>query len=127
MYQTAYRNNEYRQQEVLGATPLHLVVMAYDMAIRACEQKDFEKAAKTITALRDALDFDYPEVSEGLFRLYQWCLDCIRKGDYAPALSTLRELRQAWRTAELQLGAVAKPAVMPAIRPYAATTGSVPA
>jgi flagellin-specific chaperone FliS len=121
MYQTAYRNNEYRQQEVLSASPLHLVVMAYDLAIRSCEQKDFEKAVKTITALRDALDFDYPEVSEGLFRLYQWCLDCIRKGDYAPAINTLRELRQAWRTAEQNLGA--KPAIMPST--VYATTGQV--
>ena len=127
MYQNTYRNNEYRQQEVLGASPLHLVVMAYDMAIRACEVKDFEKAVKTITALRDALDFDYPEVSEGLFRLYQWCLDCIRKGDYAPAISTLRELRLAWRTAEQQLGAVGKPAVLPVRSYVSATTGSVPA
>jgi len=127
MYQNTYRNNEYRQQEVLGATPLHLVVMAYDMAIRACEQKDFEKAVKTISALRDALDFDYPEVSEGLFRLYQWCLDSIRKGEYTPAISTLRELRQAWRTAEQQLGAIGKPVVIPARTYVSATTGSVPA
>lgn len=103
MYQAAYRAQEYRDQEVTGASPLHLVVMAYDLAIRACEQKDFEKSVKTISVLRDTLDFDYPEVSVGLFRLYQWCLDSIRKGDYASALSILRELRQAWRTTELNM------------------------
>jgi flagellin-specific chaperone FliS len=106
MYQKSYRNEDYRQQEVMSASPLHLVVMAYDAAIRACEMKDFTKATKTIGLLRDALDFDYPEVSLGLFRLYQWCLDCIRQGDYNSATVTLRELRAAWRTAEQHLNTV---------------------
>jgi flagellin-specific chaperone FliS len=74
--------------------------MTYDLAIRACEQQDFEKAIKTISALRDTLDMDYPDVSVGLFRLYQWCLDCIRTGDYASAMTTLSELRSAWAATE---------------------------
>ena len=120
MYQAAYRNQEYRQQEVMGASPLHLVVMAYDLAILACEQQDFEKAVKTISALRDALDFDYQEISMGLFRIYQWCLDSIRKGDYAAALSALRELREAWRTSEKKLANPNNTALRP-------TTGGYPA
>jgi flagellin-specific chaperone FliS len=100
MLQTGYRNYEYRQQDVMGASPMRLIVMAYDLAIRSCEQKDFEKAVKTIGVLRDSLNFDYPEVSVGLFRLYQWCLECIRQGDYASAANTLRELRTAWQESE---------------------------
>ena len=101
MYQTTYRNQqEYREQDVMGASPLRLIVMAYDLAIIACEQKNFEKAVKTISVLRDSLNFDYPEVSMGLLRLYQWCLDSIRKGDYASALNTLKELREAWKESE---------------------------
>ena len=99
MYPEAYRN-KYRQQDVMSASPLRLVIMTYDLAIRACEQKDFAKAIKTISALRDALDMDYPDVAVGLFRLYQWCLDCIRAGDYASAITTLSELRSAWATTE---------------------------
>ncbi|HZW04575.1 MAG TPA: flagellar export chaperone FliS [Anaerolineaceae bacterium] len=105
MYQAAYRNQEYRQQDVMGASPVRLVVMAYDLAIRACEQQDFEKATRAISVLRDALDFDHAEVSVGLFRLYQWCLDCLRKGDYASAISILRELREAWFTTEQRMSA----------------------
>lgn len=100
MYQAAYRNQEYRQQEVMGASPVHLVVMAYDLAIKACEQKDFERTVKVISALRDALDFDYPEVSVGLFQLYQYCLDCLRQGDFAGAVNILKELREAWTIVE---------------------------
>ncbi len=102
MYQ-AYRSQEYRQQDVMGASPIRLVIMAYDLAIRACEQKDFEKAVKTVSVLRDALDFEYTEVSVGLFRLYQWCLDSIRSGDYATAIGTLRELREAWKITEQRM------------------------
>jgi flagellin-specific chaperone FliS len=100
MYQSAYRSQEYRQQEVLGASPLHLVIMAYDLAIKACEQQDFEKAVKTISALRDALDFEYPEVSTGLFRIYQYCLDSLRQGDFSGVGNTLKDLREAWSTVE---------------------------
>jgi flagellin-specific chaperone FliS len=108
MYQTTY-HNQYRQQDIMSASPLRLVIMTYDLAIRACEQKDFAKAVKTISALRDALDLDYPEISAGLFRLYQWCLDCIRKNDYASALTTLTELRGAWAATEQTIAAKQSP------------------
>ena len=104
MYQAAYQK-QYRQQDIMNASPLRLVIMTYDLAIRACEQQDFAKAVKTIGALRDALDLDYPQVAAGLFRLYQWCLDCIRKGDYASAIVTLTELRGAWAVTEQKLAA----------------------
>lgn len=99
MYQAAYYK-KYQQQDVMNASPLRLVIMTYDLAIRACEQQDFAKATKTISALRDALDLDYPDVAVGLFRLYQWCLECIRKNDYASAITTLTELRGAWAATE---------------------------
>ena len=104
MYQEAY-HKKYRQQDVISASPLRLVIMTYDLAIRACEQQDFAKATKTISALRDTLDLNYPDVAVGLFRLYQWCLDCIRKNDYASALTTLTELRGAWAATEQTLTA----------------------
>ena len=96
----AYKTMEYRQQEVMGASPLRLVVMAYDFSIRACEQQDFAQASKGISALRDALDYDFPEAAVGLFRIYQWCLTCIRKGDFRSAKDTLEDLRTAWVTVE---------------------------
>lgn len=119
MYQAVYGNREYRQQDVMGASPIRLVVMAYDLAIRACEQQDFEKATRAISVLRDALDFDHAEVAVGLFRLYQWCLDCLRKGDYDSAKSTLRELREAWYTAEQRMSSAGRTVVEPSFKPIA--------
>lgn len=100
---TAYGALQYRQNDIEGASPIRLVVMAYDLAIRSCERKDFPMAAKAVSALRDALDFDYPDASVGLFRIYQWVLDCLRQGDFESAKNTLLELRDAWATVEKQL------------------------
>lgn len=100
MIRQDYGINEYRTQDVMGASPVHLVVMAYDLAIVACEKGDYGRATKAVSVLKDALNFDYANVAVGLFRLYQWCLDCIRQGDYDSALTTLRDLREAWATVE---------------------------
>lgn len=122
MYPETYRN-KYKQQDVMSASPLRLVIMTYDLAIRACEQKDFAKAVKTISALRDTLDMDYPDVALGLFRLYQWCLDCIRKGDYASAITTLSELRSAWATTEQSI--VARQSAVKTTPAYATSLGNI--
>jgi flagellin-specific chaperone FliS len=122
MYQEAYRN-KYKQQDVMSASPLRLVIMTYDLAIRACEQQDFVKAIRTISALRDTLDLDYPDVALGLFRLYQWCLDCIRKGDYASAITTLSELRSAWAATEQTI--VARQNAINTSSAYTASFGNI--
>jgi flagellin-specific chaperone FliS len=124
MYQTAYRS-QYRNQDVMGASPLRLVIMTYDLAIRSCEKKDFTKSVTTISALRDALDLDYPEVSMGLFRLYQWCMDCIREGDYESAIRTLTELREAWKMTEQTI--VARQVSMSVPPAYATALGNISA
>lgn len=99
MYNT-YGTQEYRQQDIMGASPIRLVVMAYDLAINACEKRDFVRAIKAVSVLRDALNFDYYSQAAQLFAVYQWCLDCIREEDYESALRTLKDLRGAWLTVE---------------------------
>jgi flagellar protein FliS len=124
MYQSAYQK-QYRQQEIISASPLRLVIMTYDLAIRSCEQKDFDKAIQTVSALRDALDLDYPEVSTGLFRLYQWCLDCVRKGDYASAITTLSELRGAWVLTEQKITASRQSSPIVSTPAYSTAIGNI--
>jgi len=102
---SSYKSAEYRYQEVMGASPIRLVVMSYDVAIQACHQRDFIKATRAISVLRDALNFDYNETAMALFGLYQWILDCIRSEDYQTAANTLKDLRDAWAAIEQQLEA----------------------
>jgi flagellin-specific chaperone FliS len=109
----AYGAYEYRQQSVLGGSPVHLVVMAYDVAIQACEQVDHARAIQAVSLLRDALNFDYPEAAVGLFRLYQWTLECLRARNYPGALAVLKPLREAWATVENQQPAVGLPMSLP--------------
>ena len=112
MMQTAYGISQYRKMDVEGASPIRLVVMAYDLAILSCERQDFEKAVKSVQALQNALDFDYPEAAGGLLAIYQWVMECLRKKDYDGAKNILLELRQAWALVEKKLNTSEKVVVM---------------
>ena len=100
---TAYGASQYRKTDVENASPVRLVVMAYDLAIKGCDQKDFETAVKAVMALQSALDFDYAEVAGGLLALYQWIQECLRARDFEAARHTLVDLREAWATVEKRL------------------------
>ena len=99
----AYGASQYRKQDVESASPIRLVIMAYDLAIRACDQKDFQTASKAVSALRNELNFNYADVAVGLLNLYQWVLECLRSGDFDSAKHTLIELREAWSIVEKRL------------------------
>lgn len=87
----------YRMNQINGASTLDLVIMAYDAALIGCGQQDLERTTKALATLRDALDFSYDEeIAMGLFKLYQYCADLTRKGEYDEAAYLLRELRDAW-------------------------------
>jgi flagellin-specific chaperone FliS len=118
-------SNQYRKQDVMNASPLRLVIMTYDLAIRSCDQKDFSKSITTISALRDCLDLNYPEVSSGLFSLYQWCLECIRKGDYSSAKNVLSELRGAWVVTEQKIATRQVPTSVSTAPAYFTSLGNI--
>ncbi len=87
----------YRMNQIAGASPLDLLIMAYDAALASCGQRDLARLTKAIGVLRDALDYSYDaDVALGFFRLYQYIGDLGRKGEYDEAAELLRELRDAW-------------------------------
>lgn len=108
MIATSFQTHEYRQHDVLGASPLRLILLTYDVAIKACEQEDFERATQAISLLRDALDFDQGEIAVKLFALYQWCLECVRKDKYQDALQVLRALGEVWEEVDRMNSPVAR-------------------
>lgn len=111
--QMAYGALRYRQQDVESASPVRLVVMAYDLAIRACDQKDFETGYKAVVALRNSLDINYPEFVAGLLRLYQWVIDSMRSSDFDAAKAVLVELRDSWSTVEKRLNGMETVSTLP--------------
>jgi len=97
---TRYRGHSpaeaYRRQQVLSARPEDLILVVYDYVIAGCNGKDGAKACRGLAELIDALDFDQGEIAGGLFGLYRYSMDRVRKGDFDGALAVMRPLRETW-------------------------------
>ena len=93
----------YRMNQINSASPLDLLLMAYDAALIGCGQRDLKRTTKALNVLRDALDFSYDEdIAMGFFRLYQYCADLVRKGEFDEAAEILRDLRDSWAEVKAQ-------------------------
>lgn len=100
----AYRHspnqlNSYRTQSVLGLTPAQLVLKLYDMAVAALLAREGDRASKVLAQLIESLDFQQRDVALGMFRLYRYCLEQIKRGEYEVPTTILRELRNTWAQA----------------------------
>jgi len=114
----------YRMNQIAGASPLDLLIMAYDAALASCGQRDLARLTKAIGVLRDALDYSYDaDVALGFFRLYQYIGDLGRKGEFDEAAGLLRELRDAWAQVRERHQATATPTVN--AQPYNASVGQM--
>lgn len=118
---------EYKKQTVNGATPVQLVIMLYDGALRFMEKgksavirKDYneqnqylQKAQNIIIELMSCLDMERGgEISANLLSLYSYVLqqliDANVKDLTEPidqSMTVLSELRESWRAIESQLKA----------------------
>lgn len=114
----------YRKNAAMGASPVQLVVMLYDGAIRFMEEgkramaeKNYEvqnaklqRAQKIVMELMGSLDFAQGgEVAKNLFNLYEFALNEIIEGNLTDDLKridnaqkTMSELREAWVTIQRQ-------------------------
>lgn len=110
--------NEYRKGAVTGASPLKLVVMLYDGALRFMEsgrhamvQKDLEKqnaelqkAQRIITELMACLDMDQGgEIARNLLALYTYVVNELVQANVKDdpagidrAMAVISELRVSW-------------------------------
>ncbi len=101
----------YRMNQIAGASPLDLLIMAYDAALASCGQNDLPRLTKAIGVLRDALDYSYDaDVALGFFRLYQYIGELGRQSEFDVAANLLRELRDAWVQIREQYQPTATPA-----------------
>lgn len=89
----------YQSAQILGASPMQLILMIYEFAISACGRRDRERARRAVTELIAALNFDHEEIAVPLFRLYEYCLKAIGSGSFHEASKILRQLKEAWETA----------------------------
>ena len=92
----------YQSAQVLGASPIQLLLIVHDLALAGCGRRDAERTRRAITELIAALNFDYQEIAVPLFRLYEYCLNAVSSGKYHEASKILRQLKEAWETAMRQ-------------------------
>ncbi|ARU42275.1 flagellar export chaperone FliS [Armatimonadetes bacterium Uphvl-Ar1] len=123
----AYPNNsvqQYRKAAVNSASPLQLVIMLYDGAIRfmnqakdAMEKRELERqneackrAQDIISELMSCLDLKQGgEIAQNLFALYTFTFDRIVQANIEDnpllldqSIQVLSELRESWATLEQQ-------------------------
>jgi flagellin-specific chaperone FliS len=89
----------YRTNAVASLGPAQLMLRMYDMAVADLQGGDGAHACKVIGQLIESLDFTYPETAGGLFRLYRYCLEQTKQGEYSVPARIMDELRQTWREA----------------------------
>ena len=109
---------EYQKTAVATATPLQLVLMLYDSAIRHCEQavqaiqeknlpaqhEHLTKAQRILSELTASLDLEAGgEIAKNLFSIYAFCLNSLVEANLKddaekvkPCLRILQELRDSW-------------------------------
>lgn len=118
--------NEYRRQTVTSASPLDLVIMVYDGAIRSCQlakgaiesgdlndqHKHLIRAQQFLTELTASLDMQRGGVvAQNLFGIYAYCLNLLADANISDrvqpideTIKLLEELRDAWRQIRDQEG-----------------------
>lgn len=103
MYQAAVLNksklNPYLVNQILNASPEQLLIKVFDFAVVHSEKKDMIKTNTAIQELINFLRFDddrFKDLAINLLRLYQFCQDQARKGNFEIVTKILTELRESW-------------------------------
>ncbi|MGE5620294.1 MAG: hypothetical protein ACM3US_13690 [Sphingomonadaceae bacterium] len=91
--------NSYRVNSVVGLTRGELLLKLYDLGISALAAQDGQRASRVVAQMIESLDFRYSDIAFGLFRLYRYCMDEIKRGKYDMATLILKELRDTWARA----------------------------
>ena len=95
-------SNAYQQNAIMGLSPMQLVLKVYDYAILGCKANDADKVCRALVELISALRFEYEEISVGLFRLYQYCMDEVKQEKFDNAEKILIGLRDTWKETNSQ-------------------------
>jgi flagellar protein FliS len=92
--------NPYLVKEIMEATPQQLLIKIYDFAILNCQRQNLLKTNKAIQELINSLRFDdeaTKDIAVGLYKLYQFCQEQMRKQNYEIVYKILVELRESWQ------------------------------
>lgn len=99
-YKKVNKVNPYLVKEITEATQQQLLFKVYDFAIVNCQKQNMVKVNEAVQVLINALNFESEEaknISIGLLKLYQYCQDQMRKGNYKIVYKILTELKEQWQ------------------------------
>ena len=102
-YQQVRLLQKYRENDVSNASPIRLIIMAYDAAITACRKQDLDVSTRALGILKDSLDLSQGQVAMNLMSLYLFCADGCRAGKWNLVAEILSELRTTWVKLEKQV------------------------
>lgn len=131
----AHPYRTYRQLQVETASPVQLVIMTYDFALRTVKQAaaaleggdarqahhSLLQAQATVEALQEALDSSAGDVSIELYRLYDYIHDLLVQANVrknASSLGVVADILETLRSAWLEASRSPAP-VRPALAPGA--------
>jgi len=98
-YKTKNAYARYKKDEIMSLTPVQLILKLYDYVVVNSKKRDLSKVNAGLAQLISALNFEYREISLGFFRLYQYCQNQARKGNFAEVEHIIGELRSSWAKA----------------------------
>jgi hypothetical protein len=75
------------------------LLVLYDLGLDAAAGRRAADVTTVLNELIATLDFGYPDIAEGFFRLYTYCLDRADAGDFDQIVFVLGDLRITLREA----------------------------
>ncbi len=79
--------------------PEMAVLQLYKLGIESCKNKNKEKFKAVITALIHALNFEYEEMANSFYDIYQFALRMVADENYEQAQFIFHGLQEAWEKA----------------------------
>ncbi|NOZ74579.1 MAG: flagellar protein FliS [FCB group bacterium] len=86
-------------QKVKSASPEQLIVYVYDVAIKACLQKNQSLALEAVQELVNALNYEHKELAHTFYTTYEIIQSEIRQQNLSAASIHLKDLRETWKKA----------------------------
>jgi len=92
-----------------GLSTADRILGLYEYGIEGCAQESEAQVSAVLLELLASIDLQYGEIAEGFFRLYDYCLERTREGEFDQVAWILEDLRTTWASSvdETQTSAAA--------------------
>ena len=72
------------------------ILKLYDLGLEGCRQRSTAQVSSALVGLISTLNFEATSVSEGFYRLYDYCLRKARERQFNKVAWILADLRETW-------------------------------